>query len=54
MADCLDLFKAKSDEINIDKLKERFRETSSYDVSDEKNKKHFAHFLNLLKKGVDI
>ena len=48
--DCLVLFKAKRADIVIEKLRERFYETSSYDVSDEKNKKHFTHFLNILKK----
>ncbi|MBL7157071.1 MAG: hypothetical protein ISS92_02785 [Candidatus Omnitrophica bacterium] len=48
--DCLVLFRAKKTEINIEELKERFFETSSYDVSDEKNKKHLTHFLNTLRK----
>ena len=48
--DCLALFKAKHGEIDIEKLKNRFYETSSYDTSDEKNKKHFQHFLSILKK----
>ena len=48
--DCLALFKARKTDIVIEKLKERFYETSSYDVSDEKNKKHFTHFLNILQK----
>ena len=48
--DCMALFRAKHSEISIDKLKSRFFETSSYDVSDDKNKKQFNHFLGLLKK----
>jgi len=48
--DCLALFRAKEAEIDIKKLKERFYETSSLDVSDEKNKKHFTHFLSTLQK----
>jgi len=48
--DCLALFKAKDKEIDMGKLKARFYETSSYDVSDERNRKNFASFLNLLKK----
>jgi len=48
--DCLALFKAKHKEINMKKLKERFYETSSYDISDEKNKKNFRHFLKVLEK----
>lgn len=50
MEDCKALFKAKYEEINIEKLKKRFFETSSYDISDEKNKKNFEHFLKILKK----
>ena len=48
--DCLALFREKSREINIEKLKKRFFETSSYDISDEKNKRNFKHFLSLLKE----
>ena len=48
--DCLALFNAKHKEINIEKLKERFYETSSYDISDEKNKKNFIQFLKILEK----
>ena len=48
--DCLALLRARKEEIDMEKLKERFYETSSYDVSDDKNKKHFAHFLNTLNR----
>ena len=48
--DCMRLFKAKNKEIDMEKLKARFYETSSYDISDERNKKNFAFFLNLLKR----
>jgi len=50
MEDCKALFKAKYKEINIEKLKKRFFETSSYDISDDKNKKNFKHFLKTLNK----
>ncbi|MFH0731444.1 MAG: DUF6036 family nucleotidyltransferase [Candidatus Omnitrophota bacterium] len=50
MEDCLVLFKAKRKEIDIEKLKERFYETSSYDVSDERNKRNFRLFLHILEK----
>ncbi len=50
MDDCLALFKARYREIDAEHLKDRFYETSSYDVSDEKNKKNFQNFLNILKK----
>jgi hypothetical protein len=46
----LALYKAKYKEINVEKLKKRFFETSSYDTSDERNKKNFNHFLRILEK----
>lgn len=52
--DCLALFKAKGKEIDMKKLSARFYETSSYDVSDDRNKKDFALFLDLLKKREGI
>jgi hypothetical protein len=48
--DCFSLIKQKADEIDIKKLKSRFLETSSYDISDEKNRKNFEHFLNMLTR----
>jgi hypothetical protein len=48
--DCLALFKSRHGEIDAGHLKDRFYETSSYDVSDEKNKGNFQNFLNILKK----
>jgi len=48
--DCLLLYQAKHMDIDIGRLKERFYETSSYDVSDDKNKKNFVYFLSMLKK----
>ena len=39
--DCVTLFKEKNKEINLDKLKSRFFETSAYDISDEKNRNNF-------------
>lgn len=50
MDDCMNLVKEKYEEIDIEKLKSRFYETSSYDVFDEKNQKNFKHFLELLKE----
>lgn len=46
--DCLALIREKSNEINIEKLKLRFYETSSYDISDEKNRKNFKSFYEAL------
>lgn len=48
--DCVALFKAKNKDINIGILKDKFYETSSFDTSDEKNRKNFDYFLSLLKK----
>lgn len=48
--DCLVLFRAKHKEIDYEKLKNRFYETSSYDISDDKNKKNFKYFLSILRK----
>ena len=48
--DCLTLFKEKNKEINLNKLKSKFYETSSYDISDKKNQKNFKYFLNFLKE----
>ena len=48
--DCLSLIKAKKKEIDIGHLKERFRQTASFDVSEEKVNKNLDYFLKLLKK----
>lgn len=50
MDDCLALFKTRHREIDTGHLKDRFYETSSYDVSDEKNKRNFQNFLSILDK----
>lgn len=42
--DCLTLFRAKHKEIDYEKLKSRFYETSSYDISDDKHKRNFEDF----------
>ena len=47
--DCLSLLREKHDEIDIEKLKARFIETSSYDISDEKNLKNLTYFISILK-----
>ena len=47
--DCKDLLLAKKDDIDLEVLKARFYETSSYDVSDEKNKTNLRHFLKGLE-----
>jgi len=48
--DCLALIRVKKKEINIRVLKGRFHQTASFDVSEEKVNKNFAHFLSILKK----
>ena len=48
--DCLALYKAKRKEIDIKNLEKRFFETSSYDISDEKNKSNFSYFMGVLRK----
>jgi len=48
--DCVTLLREKHKEINMKKLKSRFYKTSSYDVSDEKNKKNFEYFLDIIKR----
>lgn len=48
--DCMALLEAKRDGINIEKLIGRFRETASYDVSEEKVNRNLEHFLKKLKK----
>lgn len=50
MDDCLALFKVKQKEIDMGRLKNKFYETSSYDVSDQKNKRNFQNFLGVLEK----
>jgi len=48
--DCLALLRARKSEIDLAKLERRFRETASYDVSDETVMKNLEHFLSLVKK----
>jgi len=50
MEDCLLLVKTKKQDIDIDLLAERFRETASFDISEEKVNKNMLHFLKILRK----
>jgi len=52
--DCLALVKKKHNEINIEKLKKRYSETASYDVSEERINKQFDSFIGMLKKEGDL
>jgi hypothetical protein len=47
--DCLELLRVKGDEIDIEKLERRFIETSSFDISDEKNRRNFEYFIDIFK-----
>lgn len=48
--DCLALIKNKNKEISLKDLESRFKETSSFDVSQDKVNKNWEHFLRVLKK----
>ena len=50
MEDCLMLTRAKRKEIDIGKLTERFNETTSYDISEDKVRKNLEHFKKLIDK----
>lgn len=50
MDDCLLLIKSKQKEIDLEKLTLRFKETASFDISEEKVNKNLEHFLKLIKK----
>lgn len=50
MDDCLILMRNKKKEIDLKRLEARFRETASFDVSEDKVNKNFEHFLKMLKK----
>jgi len=50
MEDCLMLIRAKRKEIDIGKLTERFNETASYDVSEDRVRKNLEHFKKLIDK----
>jgi len=50
MDDCLTLIRAKNKEIDMIKLTERFNETASYDVSEDRVRKNFDHFKKLIEK----
>lgn len=48
--DCLALVKSKRKEIDLNLLEERFRETASFDVSENRINKNLEYFLKILKK----
>lgn len=48
--DCLVLIKAKKKDINFRLLEKRFRETASFDISEDRVNKNLEHFLRIIKK----
>jgi len=48
--DCLALLENKRNDIDLKKLEKRFKETASYDVSEEKIIKNWENFLRLVQK----
>jgi len=50
MEDCLMLLKSKKNEADIVYLEKRFKETASFDVSEDKVNKNLEYFLKRLKK----
>jgi len=48
--DCLALVRDKNKDIDFKQLEKRFKETASFDVSEDKVNKNFEHFLKILKK----
>ncbi|MBU0503133.1 MAG: DUF6036 family nucleotidyltransferase [Candidatus Omnitrophota bacterium] len=51
--DCYMLVKNKNKDIDFERLKRRFKETASFDVSEDKVNKNFEHFSKvLIKEGL--
>ena len=48
--DSLALFKAKRKKIDLEQLEKRFKETASYDISEDRILKHLESFIQLLKR----
>jgi hypothetical protein len=48
--DCLNLFRVKKKVIEVKELERRYRETASYDISEEKVNKNFDLFKERLRK----
>jgi hypothetical protein len=49
--DCLVLVKSRKKDIDLEYLEKRFKETASFDVSQDRVNKNFGHFLKILKKA---
>ncbi|OQX54349.1 MAG: hypothetical protein B5M48_01160 [Candidatus Omnitrophica bacterium 4484_213] len=52
--DCIALFRAKKEELNVQYLKERFKKTASFDVSEKKVNKNLEYFLKVLKNEGEL
>ena len=51
--DCLMLLRLRSSEISVDVLRERFKETAKYDITEEKMISNWNHFERaLVKEGL--
>ena len=50
MDDCLMLAKSKRKYIDLKRLEQRFKETASFDVSEDRVSRNFEHFLKGLEK----
>ncbi len=50
MDDCLALISHKGKEIDLELFEKRFRETASYDISEERIMKNLEYFLRLIRK----
>ncbi len=48
--DCLILVRSKKKDIDFKRLEKRFKDTASFDVSEDTANKNFEHFLKILKK----
>ena len=48
--DCLTLVRARRSEIDLKKLEDHFFELAAFDISEERIKKHWDHFIRILKK----
>jgi hypothetical protein len=50
MEDCLMLMQSKGKDVDIRKFTDHFKETASYDISEDRVNKNLEYFLKLLKK----
>ena len=48
--DCLALMRRRNDEIDINLLTSRFKETASFDVSEERVSNNLSYFISLISK----